>query len=64
MKRLNKRPMPPRFGRKLSPKQLELASHICLDCGYIYSKPCVSSNQAACVFSGPHMWRSVAHSRQ
>ena len=33
VKRLNKRPMPPRFGRKLSPKQAELASHICLDCG-------------------------------
>ena len=38
VKRLNKRPMPPRFGRKLSPKQMELASHICLDCGYVYSK--------------------------
>ena len=33
VKRLNKRPMPPRFGRKLSPKQAELATHICLDCG-------------------------------
>ena len=33
VKKLNKRPMPPRFGRKLSPKQAELASHICLDCG-------------------------------
>ena len=33
MKRLNKRAMPPRFGRKLSPKQAELATHICLDCG-------------------------------
>ena len=45
VKRLNKRPMPPRFGKKLSPKQLELASHICLDCGYIYSKPYVPSQQ-------------------
>ena len=45
MKRLNKRPMPPRFGKKLSPKQMELASHICLDCGYIYSKPYVPSRQ-------------------
>jgi len=36
VKALSKRPAPPRFGRKLSPKQRERATHICLDCGYIY----------------------------
>jgi len=36
VKRLNKRPAPPRFGRKLTEKQKERATHICVDCGYIY----------------------------
>ncbi|KAJ1391240.1 Rubredoxin-like domain [Sesbania bispinosa] len=41
VKRLPKRPAPPRFGRKLTEAQkariiLE-ATHICLDCGYIYT---------------------------
>ncbi|CAD7699847.1 unnamed protein product [Ostreobium quekettii] len=36
VKRLPKRKAPPRFGRKLSPGQLELATHICVDCGYVY----------------------------
>jgi rubredoxin len=41
VKRLPKRPAPPRFGRKLSDSQKARATHICLDCGYIYflSKP-------------------------
>lgn len=41
VKRLPKRPAPPRFGRKLSDAQKARASHICLDCGFIYtlSKP-------------------------
>ncbi|KAH9296445.1 hypothetical protein KI387_040033, partial [Taxus chinensis] len=41
VKRLTKRPAPPRFGRKLTEAQKARASHICLDCGYIYtlSKP-------------------------
>lgn len=41
VKRLPKRPAPPRFGRKLTDAQKERATHICLDCGYIYtlSKP-------------------------
>lgn len=41
VKRLPKRPAPARFGRKLTEAQKERASHICLDCGYIYtlSKP-------------------------
>lgn len=36
-KRLPKRPAPPRFGRKLTDAQKERASHICLDCGFIYT---------------------------
>nr|KYP52679.1 hypothetical protein KK1_025421 [Cajanus cajan] len=41
VKRLPKRPAPPRFGRKLTEAQkariiLE-ATHICLDCGYVYT---------------------------
>ncbi|KAA0055114.1 hypothetical protein IC582_022099 [Cucumis melo] len=41
VKRLPKRPAPPRFGRKLTDAQKAKATHICLDCGYIYtlSKP-------------------------
>lgn len=37
VKRLNKKPAPARFGRKLTAKQKEFATHICIDCGYIYS---------------------------
>ncbi|WRX24497.1 hypothetical protein QQP08_016984 [Theobroma cacao] len=37
VKRLTKRPAPPRFGRKLTEAQKARASHICLDCGYIYT---------------------------
>jgi len=37
VKRLPKKPAPARFGRKLSGAQKERASHICLDCGFIYS---------------------------
>lgn len=36
VKRLPKKPAPPRFGCKLTARQLELATHICVDCGYIY----------------------------
>ncbi|KNA05402.1 hypothetical protein SOVF_190720 [Spinacia oleracea] len=41
VKKLPKRPAPPRFGRKLSEAQKARATHICLDCGFIYtlSKP-------------------------
>lgn len=41
VKRLPKRPAPPRFGRKLTEAQKAKATHICIDCGYIYtlSKP-------------------------
>nr|BAK07366.1 predicted protein [Hordeum vulgare subsp. vulgare] len=39
VKRLPKRPAPPRFGRKLSDSQKARATHICLDCGYIYFLP-------------------------
>ncbi|XP_054791630.1 uncharacterized protein LOC129312977 isoform X2 [Prosopis cineraria] len=37
VKRLQKRPAPPRFGRKLTDAQKARATHICLDCGYIYT---------------------------
>lgn len=36
VKRLPKKPAPPRFGRKLTAKQRELATHICVDCGWVY----------------------------
>jgi rubredoxin len=39
VKRLKARPSPPRFGRKLTPAQKANATHICLDCGYIYYLP-------------------------
>ena len=39
VKRLPKRPAPPRFGKKLSAAQKERASHICVDCGYVYTLP-------------------------
>ncbi|KAI4363621.1 hypothetical protein MLD38_019814 [Melastoma candidum] len=39
VKRLPKRPAPPRFGRKLTEAQKARATHICLDCGYIYTLP-------------------------
>ncbi|KAM7255503.1 hypothetical protein ACFE04_008401 [Oxalis oulophora] len=39
VKRLPKRPAPPRFGRKLTDSQKERATHLCLDCGYIYFLP-------------------------
>lgn len=37
VKRLPKLPAPPRFGRKLTEAQKARATHICLDCGYIYT---------------------------
>ncbi|KAL0647708.1 hypothetical protein Bca4012_045999 [Brassica carinata] len=42
VKKLNKRPAPPRFGRKLTEIQkasIARATHICLDCGFIYTLP-------------------------
>ncbi|CAG9467492.1 unnamed protein product [Pedinophyceae sp. YPF-701] len=36
VKRLPKKAAPKRFGRKLTASQKELATHICIDCGYIY----------------------------
>lgn len=36
VKRLPKRPAPPRFGRKLTARQKELATHVCVDCGWVY----------------------------
>ncbi|XP_044472344.1 uncharacterized protein LOC123200976 [Mangifera indica] len=37
VRRLTKRPAPPRFGKKLTEAQKARATHICLDCGYIYT---------------------------
>lgn len=34
----NKMPAPPRFGKALSKSQQALATHICLDCGFVYCK--------------------------
>lgn len=39
VKRLPKKPAPSRFGRKLTAAQKERATHICVDCGYIYCDP-------------------------
>eukprot|EP00879_Flechtneria_rotunda_P005359 GHRR01005646.1.p1 GENE.GHRR01005646.1~~GHRR01005646.1.p1 ORF type:complete len:210 (+),score=72.94 GHRR01005646.1:248-877(+) len=36
VKRLPKKPAPPRFGKKLTARQRELATHICVDCGWVY----------------------------
>lgn len=33
VKRLPKKAAPPRFGRKLTANQRDLATHICVDCG-------------------------------
>jgi hypothetical protein len=33
VKRLPKKPAPPRFGRKLSATQKANATHVCIDCG-------------------------------
>jgi len=38
VKRLPKKPAPKRFGRKLTAAQMELATHICVDCGWIYAQ--------------------------
>ncbi|KAG0452862.1 hypothetical protein HPP92_025526 [Vanilla planifolia] len=37
VKRLTKKSAPPRFGRTLTEAQKARATHICLDCGYIYT---------------------------
>lgn len=37
VKRLPKKPAPARFGRKLTAAQKARATHICIDCGYIYA---------------------------
>lgn len=36
IKRLPKKPAPARFGRRMSAAQKARATHICIDCGYIY----------------------------
>ena len=49
VKRLPKKPTPPRFGRKLTAQQRERATHICLDCGYIYCDQCAPTSRARCL---------------
>lgn len=39
VKRLPKKPAPARFGRRLTATQKERATHICVDCGYVYCVP-------------------------
>ena len=34
----DKRPSPPKFGKKLTDNQRKLATHICVDCGYVYAQ--------------------------
>lgn len=36
VKRLPKKPAPARFGRRLTATQKARATHLCIDCGYIY----------------------------
>lgn len=36
VKRLPKKPAPARFGRRLTAAQKARATHLCVDCGYIY----------------------------
>lgn len=45
VKRLPKRPAPPKFGRKMSAAQAERASHICVDCGFVYALPTPFADQ-------------------
>jgi rubredoxin len=47
VKRLPKRPAPDKMQRKLTPQQKARATHICIDCGYIYSlaKPFAEQNK-------------------
>eukprot|EP00667_Euglena_gracilis_P014216 EG_transcript_14703 len=42
---LPKRPAPPRIGRKLTAAQRARATHICLDCGWIYALPTAFDDQ-------------------
>lgn len=37
VKRLPKKEAPKRFGRKLTEGQKERATHVCVDCGYVYT---------------------------
>merc|ERR1712217_619430 len=36
VKNLSPKPSPRRFGRKLTDEQKDLATHICIDCGWVY----------------------------
>jgi rubredoxin len=45
VRNLSPKPAPRRFGRKLTSRQKELASHICIDCGWIYCEETPFSQQ-------------------
>lgn len=47
VKRLPKKPAPKRFGRKLTAAQKEFATHICADCGWIYTQKTPFAEQDA-----------------
>ena len=63
VKRLPKKPAPKRFGRKLTAAQKELATHICVDCGWIYAQRWAHVQHTAdVVFSHGDEHRRVAAS--
>jgi rubredoxin len=45
VKRLSKRPAPPKIGRKLTAAQKARATHVCLDCGWVYALPTAFEEQ-------------------
>merc|ERR1712216_853728 len=47
VKRLNKREAPKKFGKKLTAAQKERATHLCIDCGFIYYLPTPFAEQPA-----------------
>ncbi|KAI9112484.1 hypothetical protein K1719_016407 [Acacia pycnantha] len=54
---LQKRPAPPRFGRKLTEAQKARATHIYLDCGCIYTLQKPLEEQAQNFTFGKHFKR-------
>merc|ERR1712066_344893 len=52
VKNLSPKPAPRRFGRKLTTEQKSLATHICIDCGWIYCEK-ISFDQQSTDFICP-----------
>merc|ERR1719313_1523977 len=46
VKNLSPKPAPRRFGRRLTAEQKALATHICIDCGWIYCESLAFAQQA------------------